>query len=256
MKRKPTGLKYRNLHARSDSIYYERVWQGKRFCLSTKTDDWTEAAAFRDLWEERKGLGRLGVALRAEAPRFAEFAAKYLEEDTSHLAPTTRGERDRMLTEEGPLLPTLGALRLDEITAGRLREWWHAEVTTKVRPSKTGQPAKIGRSTKTGRSPVSPRLCGRARADRGERRRRVPNGAAPQDAHAARTLSKRLHRTLLAEYRARFAPNGEALVLPNLEPGNFRGRDWRRIVNRARIGHRALKDLRDTFASQLLTAGV
>jgi integrase len=355
VKRKPTGLKYRNLHARSDSIYYERIYQKKRICLSTKTDDWAEAAAFRDLAEARMGIGRFGVALRVEAPRFAEFAKRYLEEDTSHLAPTTRGERDRMLAEDGPLLPTLGALRLDEITAGRLREWWHAEVTTKVRPSKTGQPAKIGRSTKTGRTYLDA-LAGvlayavelelieenavdafrtvlrrKTRTQRGRaesdlertiapiedadelarlvesaavegttahllvlllldaglrlgealglrwknvvwaenesdpRRALViaesrPRGGAPGPTKSGRTrrvaLSKRLHRKLLAEYRARFAPDGEALVLPNLDPANFRGREWRRLVKRARIGHRALKDLRDTYASQLLTAGV
>ena len=37
---------------------------------------------------------------------------------------------------------------------------------------------------------------------------------------------------------------------------NFRKREWRRILKRAAIGHRALKDLRDTFSSQLLTAEV
>ncbi|HBZ68998.1 MAG TPA: hypothetical protein DEP35_04320, partial [Deltaproteobacteria bacterium] len=32
--------------------------------------------------------------------------------------------------------------------------------------------------------------------------------------------------------------------------------EWRRICAKAGIGHRAMKDLRDTFASQLLTSGV
>jgi len=41
-----------------------------------------------------------------------------------------------------------------------------------------------------------------------------------------------------------------------VNPRNFRAREWRRICGRAGIGHRAPKDLRDTFASQLLTAGV
>ena len=45
-------------------------------------------------------------------------------------------------------------------------------------------------------------------------------------------------------------------MLAGVDPANFRRREWTRILKRARIGHRALKDLRDTFASQLLTAGV
>jgi integrase len=40
-----------------------------------------------------------------------------------------------------------------------------------------------------------------------------------------------------------------------VEPANFRQREWRRICTRAGTGHRALKDLRDSFASWLLTAG-
>ncbi len=45
-------------------------------------------------------------------------------------------------------------------------------------------------------------------------------------------------------------------MLEGVEPGNFRNREWRRILKRADLGHRRLKDLRDTSASQLLTAGV
>lgn len=43
---------------------------------------------------------------------------------------------------------------------------------------------------------------------------------------------------------------------PELEPHNWRRRGWRRIWERAEIGDRDPKDLRDTYASQLLTAGV
>ena len=57
-------------------------------------------------------------------------------------------------------------------------------------------------------------------------------------------------------YRARERPDPGAFVLAGVDPANFRRREWTRILKRARIGHRALKDLRDTFASQLLTAGV
>ena len=45
-------------------------------------------------------------------------------------------------------------------------------------------------------------------------------------------------------------------MLAGVDDSNFRKREWRRILKRAAIGHRALKDLRNTFASQLLTAGV
>jgi integrase len=45
-------------------------------------------------------------------------------------------------------------------------------------------------------------------------------------------------------------------VLVGIEPSNFRHRAWRRILKRADIGPRAIKDRRDTVASQLLTAGV
>lgn len=47
-----------------------------------------------------------------------------------------------------------------------------------------------------------------------------------------------------------------AYVFASLDPANFRNREWRRILARAGIGQRALKDLRDSFASHLLTAGV
>ena len=55
---------------------------------------------------------------------------------------------------------------------------------------------------------------------------------------------------------ATFHPGPEALVFPGLDPANFRKREWRRICQRTQLGHRRLKDLRDTFASQLLTAGI
>ncbi len=343
MKTKPRGSRYRNLHARADAIYYERVWKGSRFCFSTKTDDWSQAAAVRDLFEERKGIGRLGVAVRAEAPRFAEFARRYLDEDTDHLAPTTRDGRERALAETGPVLPRLGALRLDEISAVRLREWWNDEITAKGRSTKTGRNfldavagvlayavelelldtnpvdafrtvlrrktrTQKGRAESDAESNISPiehgdelRRLIDAAATEGDRAHLLvvllldaglrlgealglrwkhvvfgeseadqhralvvaesrPRGGDPGPTKSGRTrrvgLSKRLHGTLLAEYRRRFGPDGEALVLPDLDPNNFRAREWRRIVKRAGLGHRALKDLRDTFASQLLTAGV
>jgi integrase len=87
-----------------------------------------------------------------------------------------------------------------------------------------------------------------------------PRGGSPTTPKSGRgrrvALSRRLRRALLELHRARFAPSPEALVLDTLEPNNFRHRDWRRICKRADLARRQLKDLRDTFASQLLTAGV
>ena len=57
-------------------------------------------------------------------------------------------------------------------------------------------------------------------------------------------------------YSARFKPAPDELVLKGIDPWNFRKRAWRRILERAGIGHRSIKDLRDTYASQLLTAGI
>jgi hypothetical protein len=45
-------------------------------------------------------------------------------------------------------------------------------------------------------------------------------------------------------------------VLEGLDPSNYRNRHFRRVRQEAGIGRRRPKDLRDTFASQLLTAGV
>jgi integrase len=69
-------------------------------------------------------------------------------------------------------------------------------------------------------------------------------------------LSRRLRRALALLYRSRFEPGPDVSIFGGIDPGNFRSREWWRILERAGIGHRALKDLRDTFASQLLTAGV
>jgi integrase len=48
----------------------------------------------------------------------------------------------------------------------------------------------------------------------------------------------------------------EALVLGRLDPDDFRHREWRRIIKRADLPGRSPKDLRDTYARQLLSAGV
>ena len=69
-------------------------------------------------------------------------------------------------------------------------------------------------------------------------------------------LSLRLRFALHEVFKQRYRPSPEAEVFPRLSPDNFRARDWRRICQAAGVGHRALKDLRDSFASHLLTSGV
>ena len=74
-------------------------------------------------------------------------------------------------------------------------------------------------------------------------------------------LSRRLRAALGDLYLARFegdpgAYSSDLRVLEGVDPDNFRVRAWRAICTRADLGWRAMKDLRDTYASQLLTAGV
>lgn len=128
MKKKPSGEKYRNLYARGEVIYYESVTRGRRRRYSAKTDDWDTAAGFRDVLEEKLGVRRLPVYL-GEVPRFAPFAARYLEEATGDLATTTRRDRTSYLRADGPLLSFFGTRALDEITPAVIREWWGTVVT-------------------------------------------------------------------------------------------------------------------------------
>jgi hypothetical protein len=129
-------------------IYYEREVAGRRIKLSTKATDWEDAASFRDLYEARKGLAR-GVPI-AEAPRFSDFAKRYLEEDTGRLAWTTRRDRESHLRQGGPLEGFFGHHPLDEITPVMLRAWWAQEVEApRVR---SGGEEPRAPSTKTGRS--------------------------------------------------------------------------------------------------------
>ena len=65
-------------------------------------------------------------------------------------------------------------------------------------------------------------------------------------------LSSRLRGALLALYRLSGEPGPEQLVVRSA----FHRREWARIVKKAGIGDRAFKDLRDTFGSQLGSAGV
>jgi len=81
--------------------------------------------------------------------------------------------------------------------------------------------------------------------------------ARPKSGRARRVqMSRRLRAALLKLRAAQFEPGPEARVLREFHGGNFRGREWRRILERAGLGHWAVKDLRDTYASHLLTRGV
>ena len=116
MKRKPQGSKYRNLTARGGVIYYERLVRGQRIRFSTATGEWEAAAAVRDLYEQRKGIGTGRPTLKA--PRFHEAAERYLNDGMSHLAETTREDRRSLLDAGGPLVDYFGQLRLDDVTRG------------------------------------------------------------------------------------------------------------------------------------------
>ena len=335
MKKKPTSRRYRNLVARGNVIYYERVENGRRVRLSAKTADWDEAASFRDLYEEDK------KSTLEEAPDFTAFAARYVREDTSHLARTTRSDLDSYLREGGPLIGFFGNHCLDEITVPLLREWWNREVTLAGRSVRTGRayldvlsnvlgyavdleeietnpvPAfrehvRRRQRTQRGRAqaetnirpiedpwgcealleatiPEGPEAFvyvllgldaglrqGEALglrwgaigwADGGEDLTRHllvdvsrPRGGDLGPTKSGRSrevaMSRRLHRALSALYRQRWKPSPDRFVVGGIDPSNFRAREWRRILKRAGIGHRSYKDLRDTYASSLLTAGV
>ena len=350
MKTKPKGQKFRNLTARGGVIYYQRRVGNRRIRFSCKTDTWDEAAAVARLYEEKKNIGTLPFAT-VEVPTFGEFAQRYLEEDTSHLAATTLVDRIGYLQPPGPLVSYFSTYRLDEIGAPLIRSWWNGLAlaprahgkTTKPRSQKTmrayldvvssvlgyacdlelieknpvpafreslrrrsgtkgaRQRAAAGRAVKPIERPdeidalvheagvegLVPNalvlLCLDAGLRLGEtlglrwrsiewgddqdqtRALRIeearPRGGAvtaPKSGRARRVaLSRRLRWVLLELYQDHDeSPQPEAFVLEGVNPSNFRRREWRRILKRAKIGHRALKDLRDTFASQLLTAGI
>ena len=136
MTKKPKGKKYRNLVARGGVIYYEKVFDGERVRFSCQTDDWAKAAAVRDLYEQRRQEGP--KVEPTECPTLAEFAERYLREDTDHLAWTTRRDRESHLNPAGPMVKRLGTRLLTEIDSACLREWWTAEIQRGGRSPKTG----------------------------------------------------------------------------------------------------------------------
>jgi len=354
VKAKPRGPKYRNLTPRGGVIYYQRRVGKRRLKISAKTDDWDDAAAFRDLYEAKKGIAHGVAFLPADPPRLSAFVTRYLAEDVAHLAPTTVADRKNRLRESGPILRGFGHLRLDAITAPMLREWWGREIeASEARGAKTGReyvntlssvlqyaeelgllesspiPAframlRRQRRTQRGRAESDPtrdiqpivdsaaigRLVEGARAestealayvlllldaglrdgearglrwgciawgedehDRGRHLRVEASSSGklgilgPTKSGRARSvaLSRRLRRALEALRAARAAealaagrpgPGPDALVLEGVNPEQFYGAPWSRICKRASVGHVRRKDLRDTFASWLLSLGV
>jgi hypothetical protein len=69
---------------------------------------------------------------------------------------------------------------------------------------------------------------------------------------------KRLRAALLERYVAQGQPSPESRVFPSFNGDNFRRRQWADICGKkgAGIGHRQIKDLRDSYASLLLSAGI
>jgi|GEM_PF-1589339 len=334
------------------------------------------------------------------APTFREFVPRYLEsQEVADLSPSSRRGLTSYLREDGPLMPFLGAHRLDEISVRVLRDWWAAEVIERGRRAEErnrelaarGAPVRgsrrrgfcaqtgrkyldavgaiLGYAVKLGVLDSTPVPAFRMQLRRGARTKKGRAEAVPDrhvqpiespaelrrlveaaDAHAAaefarthevqqgqptrraltleerssgvrdclavllmldaglrlgevvaltwgqvrwgsapddptralyidrnrpsglrreerdedpksgraRTvaLSRRL-RTALAElHRLQYRPGPERRVLPGFDGSNFRDRGWRKILERAGLGYRPPKDLRDTYASWLLSLGV
>jgi integrase len=137
MRSKPKGAKCRNLTERNGVIYYQRVVAGKRVRFSCETGDWSEAARVRDLYEAKKGIGRVPAPILEKAPRFRELAARYLKTAT-HLADSTREDRELQLGPNGPFVAYFGERRVDEISRGDLLTWWESEVEGRGRATNTG----------------------------------------------------------------------------------------------------------------------
>jgi integrase len=124
-----------------------------------------------------------------------------------------------VLLDAGPRLGEAGALRWGDV-------WWGRDGTD------TSRSIHVQRSRSRGQAETAPK-AGRSR--------RVH-------------LSRRLRRELLARWIALGRPDEDARIFPNHDPSNYRKR-FLRACHQAKIGHRRPKDLRDTFASWLLTFG-
>ena len=86
-----------------------------------------------------------------------------------------------------------------------------------------------------------------------------PRGGAPETPKSGRSrtvgLSQRLRAALLEYQREKWSPSPEAHVLEGIDAANWSNRELRRINQRLGITVRR-KDLRDTFASVLISSGI
>ncbi|MCH8083366.1 MAG: site-specific integrase [Myxococcales bacterium] len=69
-------------------------------------------------------------------------------------------------------------------------------------------------------------------------------------------LSLRLRKLLREYWIVKGQPDASERILPALQPQNYRARHFAKVCEAAGLEDHTPKDLRDTFASQLLTAGV
>jgi len=69
-------------------------------------------------------------------------------------------------------------------------------------------------------------------------------------------LSGRLRNLLREFWIAEGQPEADERVLPQINVRNYAQRHFVKVCKAAGLGHHTPKDLRDTYASQLLTAGV
>jgi len=177
-------------------------------------------ADFRDMLRRRSRTKQGRVARQADVNPIADPAELERLVD----AASDQDERSHLLV----LLMLDAGLRLGEaiaVTWGQVV--WGADAND------TGRALIIDRSRPRG---------GATEGTKSGRSRRVP-------------LSRRLRSALLKRYLKGGRPAAEVAVLGAIDPNNFRKRAWRRICERARIGHRKPKDLRDTFGSWLVSLG-
>ena len=137
MRKKLRGRKYRNLHAKGNAIIFEKVIRGQRVRRSCRTDDWDVAAEVREHYERDL---KTRPFLPSQVPTFSEMTARYLEALPGYgLKETTQEDRRQLLKDAGPILPTLGRMRLDQIGKRELLDWWQRVVVGRKRSVATGR---------------------------------------------------------------------------------------------------------------------
>ncbi len=141
LRKRPKGRKYRNLTARNQVIWLEKVIRGRRIRRSCKTSDWEMAAAVRDEVERQLDGSKLPSF---DLPTFAECADTTLAR-MSHLAQCSQDDRHALLRaasserEAGKLRAYFGEMRIDEIRTPILLDWWHSEIIGRGLKPKTGR---------------------------------------------------------------------------------------------------------------------